>query len=50
MFTGIVEAVGTLKALKKQGRGFEVLVETPHSFGLADRVKLGDSIANIGVR
>jgi riboflavin synthase len=49
MFTGIVEAVGTLKALKKHGRGFEVLVETPHSFGLADRVKLGDSIANNGV-
>ena len=38
MFTGIVEAVGTLKALKKHGRGFEVLVETPHSFDLVGRV------------
>lgn len=49
MFTGIVEAVGTLKALKKHGHGYEILVETPESFKLKERVKLGDSIANNGV-
>ncbi len=49
MFTGIVEAVGTLKALKKHGHGYEILVETPDSFKLKERVKLGDSIANNGV-
>lgn len=49
MFTGIVEAVGTLKALKKHGHGYEILVETPESFRLKERVKLGDSIANNGV-
>ncbi len=49
MFTGIVEAVGTLKALKQHGHGYEILVETPDSFRLKERVKLGDSIANNGV-
>ncbi len=49
MFTGIVEAVGTLKALKKHGHGYEILVETPESFKLKERVRLGDSIANNGV-
>ena len=49
MFTGIVEAVGSLKALKKHGHGYEILVETPESFKLKERVRLGDSIANNGV-
>lgn len=49
MFTGIVEAVGTLKSLRKRGNGYEILVETPNEFRLKERVKLGDSIANNGV-
>ncbi|MGN1281547.1 MAG: riboflavin synthase [Succinivibrio sp.] len=49
MFTGIVEAVGSLKSLKKRGNGYEILVETPDEFRLKERVKLGDSIANNGV-
>jgi|SRR5574344_12575 riboflavin synthase len=49
MFTGIVETVGTLKALNKHGKGYEIVVETPASFELTKRVALGDSIANNGV-
>lgn len=49
MFTGIVEAVGELVSLSSRGRGYEIVVKTPSSFALNDRVKLGDSIANNGV-
>ena len=49
MFTGIVEAVGTLEAMTAHGRGYEIIVKTPSSFLLKQRVKLGDSIANNGV-
>lgn len=49
MFTGIVQAVGSLKALNKHGKGYEIVVQTPDSFELTKRVALGDSIANNGV-
>lgn len=49
MFTGIVEAVGTLVRFEKRGHGAIVEVETPASFNLAKRVRIGDSIANNGV-
>ncbi len=49
MFTGIVESVGSLKSLTKRGNGYEIVVETPESFKITQRVKLGDSIANNGV-
>ncbi len=45
MFTGIVEAVGTIRALKPQGRGARIAVAVPSSFNLKARVALGDSIA-----
>jgi len=47
MFTGIIEAVGTLRALTPKGGDFRVLVETG-KLDLGD-VKLGDSIAVNGV-
>ncbi len=49
MFTGIVQAVGVLEGLTPKGSGATVAVDTPLSFRLQDRVKLGDSIANNGV-
>ena len=49
MFTGIVEAVGTLKSLQKRGQGAVIEVLTPESFALSKRVVVGDSIANNGV-
>ncbi len=49
MFTGIVESVGILKAMKPRGKGYVVAVETDSSFELKNRVKIGDSVANNGV-
>ncbi len=45
MFTGIVEAMGTLAEVKNTGGGFRVRIETD----LADAMKLGDSLAVNGV-
>jgi riboflavin synthase len=45
MFTGIVEAVGTLAEVKGTGGGFRVSIHTP----LASEMKLGDSLAINGV-
>lgn len=45
MFTGIVEAVGTLSEVKGTGGGFRVRIHTP----LASQMKLGDSLAVNGV-
>ena len=45
MFTGIVEAVGTLAEVKGTGSGFRVRIETP----LSSQMKLGDSLAVNGV-
>jgi len=47
MFTGIIEAIGTIRALTPKGGDVRVLVETG-KLDLAD-VKLGDSIAVNGV-
>lgn len=45
MFTGIVEATGTLAEVKGTGGGFRVRIETP----LSAHVKIGDSLAVNGV-
>lgn len=45
MFTGIVEAVGTLAEVKATGGGYRVRIHTP----LATELKLGDSLAVNGV-
>lgn len=45
MFTGIVEAVGTLAEVKGTGGGYRVSIHTP----LAAQMKLGDSLAVNGV-
>ena len=45
MFTGIVEAVGTLAEVKGTGGGYRVSIHTP----LASEMKLGDSLAVNGV-
>ena len=45
MFTGIVEAVGTLTEVKGTGSGFRVRIQTP----LAAAMKVGDSLAVNGV-
>jgi riboflavin synthase len=42
MFTGIVEAIGTVRALERRGSRAELLVEEPR---LAAEARLGDSIA-----
>ena len=47
MFTGIIEAIGTIRALTPKGGDVRVLVETG-KLDLGD-VKLGDSIAVNGV-
>ncbi|NLK84580.1 MAG: riboflavin synthase [Aeromonadales bacterium] len=49
MFTGIVQTVGTLKALKKRGNGYEILMQAPSLFAQKGNVALGDSIAHNGV-
>jgi riboflavin synthase len=45
MFTGIVEAVGTLSEVKGTGGGFRVRIKTP----LSAEMKVGDSLAVNGV-
>jgi riboflavin synthase len=45
MFTGIVEAVGSLAEVKGTGGGFRVRIQTP----LSSAVKIGDSLAVNGV-
>lgn len=45
MFTGIVEAVGTLSEVKGTGGGFRVRIHTP----LSSTLELGDSLAVNGV-
>ena len=45
MFTGIVEAIGTLAEVKATGGGYRVRIHTP----LATELKLGDSLAVNGV-
>lgn len=47
MFTGIIEAVGRLRAINTSGDGARVTIETG-TLDLAD-VKLGDSIATNGI-
>lgn len=47
MFTGIIEAVGRLKAMRTSGDGARVTIDTA-ALDLSD-VKLGDSIATNGV-
>src|SRR5574344_2163709 len=49
MFTGIVQAIGTLKAMTKKGRGFEIIMEVGDDFDLKNKVELGDSVAHNGV-
>jgi len=45
MFTGIVEATGSLSEVKRTGGGFRVRIHTP----LAPQLKIGDSLAVNGV-
>jgi riboflavin synthase len=45
MFTGIVEAIGTLSEVKSTGGGYRVRIET----SLSSEMKLGDSLAVNGV-
>jgi riboflavin synthase len=45
MFTGIVEAIGTLSEVKSTGGGYRVRIHTP----LSSEMKLGDSLAVNGV-
>lgn len=47
MFTGIIEAVGRIKAIKASGNGARLEIDTA-SLDMSD-VKLGDSIATNGV-
>lgn len=47
MFTGIIEAMGTLAALRRQGDDMALTVHAP-TLDFGD-VKLGDSIATNGV-
>ncbi len=47
MFTGIIEAVGTIKAINISGQGARLVIAT-NTLDLGD-VKLGDSIATNGI-
>ena len=49
MYTGMIEAVGTLGHITRKGAGAQVLVLTPPSFAASTRVKVGDSVAANGV-
>jgi riboflavin synthase len=42
MFTGIIESLGTIKAIKSSGQGKHITIDADISF---DQVKVGDSIA-----
>lgn len=42
MFSGIVEAIGAIRALKKDAKGARITIEAP---GVLSGVRLGDSIA-----
>ena len=46
MFSGIIEAIGTVRSLRKDAGGARVAVEAP---GILDDARLGDSIALDGV-
>lgn len=46
MFTGIIEEIGTIKAMKQQKNSMELTISTKH---LLSDVKLGDSIAVNGI-
>jgi riboflavin synthase len=47
MFTGIIEAVGTIKAININGQGARLVIAT-NNLDMSD-VKLGDSIATNGI-
>ncbi|TLU61648.1 riboflavin synthase [Thalassotalea litorea] len=47
MFTGIIEAIGRIKAIQRQSSGARIEIET-QSLDMSD-VKLGDSIATNGI-
>jgi len=47
MFTGIIEAVGTIKAINVNAQGARLVIDT-NSLDMSD-VKLGDSIATNGI-
>ena len=47
MFTGIVEALGTVVSAEKRGRDLRLVIEAPAAF--LKRARLGDSIACSGV-
>jgi len=47
MFTGIIEAVGTIKAINVNGQGARLVIDT-NNLDMSD-VKLGDSIATNGI-
>lgn len=47
MFTGIIEAVGTIKAINVNAQGARLVIAT-HNLDMSD-VKLGDSIATNGI-
>lgn len=49
MYTGIIEAVGTLSRIERRGGGAAVTVLTPPEFAVTKRVHLGDSVAANGV-
>lgn len=49
MFTGIVQAVGTLLQITPRQGGAAVSIKAPHEFLQKENVKLGDSIACNGV-
>ncbi len=49
MYTGIIEAVGTLARIIRHGQGAAVFVAAPPSFDCAHRVRIGDSVAANGV-
>ncbi len=49
MYTGIIEAVGSLDRLERRGQGAFVFVSTPPAFKAAQRVHIGDSVAANGV-
>lgn len=46
MFSGIVEAIGAVRSLKKDAKGARITIEAP---GVLSGVRLGDSIALNGV-